>query len=233
MTDPTLPDEFGPDAEDELRAAEYVLGTLTHEERRAARDRAELDGAFAARIRAWEERLSPLDAGYDSAPAPDLLPQIEARLFGDAENASQIPSRKRWLGFGWRGLGLSGALAAALVTIAVLFWTPPPAPASLQAELIAEELDLQFVARWDPTAGLLELTRSQGDDAAEGQDYELWAIDESGVPRSLGLLRAPVTQLSTTLTPGITLAISLEPVGGSPEDVPTGPVLAAAPLREI
>ena len=232
MTDPTLPDEFGPDAEDELRAAEYVLGTLPHEERRVARERAELDAAFAARIRAWEERLSPLDAGYETAPDPNLLPQIEARLFGDAASATEAPSRRRWLGFGWRGLGLSGVVAAALVTIAVLFWTPPPTPSTFQAELAAEEMDLQFIARWDPTAGLLELTRSQGDGAAEGQDYELWVIDESGVPRSLGLLREPVTQLSAVLTPGITLAISLEPAGGSPEDVPTGPVLAAAALTE-
>lgn len=228
MSDPTLPPDPGPEEHDELLAAEYVLGTLASEERRAARARAEVDGAFAARIRAWEHRLEPLNDGYDEAPAPDLLPQIEARLF-----AARPPApRRRWLRFGWGGGALATTVIAAAVFLAVTFWQPGPAPVVLQADLTAEDVDLRFAARWDASAGLLELTRAQGEPAPSGQDYELWLIDETGVPRSLGLLREPVTQVSALLAPGLTLAVSLEPEGGSPDEGPTGPVLALAVLNE-
>ncbi|MCC6001797.1 MAG: anti-sigma factor [Pararhodobacter sp.] len=230
MREPTPPDESGPEERDELLAAEYVLGTLPAEERRALRDRAEVDGAFAARIQAWEARLAPLNDAYEEAPAPDLLPQIEARLFGALPVATAPKPRQRWASFGWRAG--AGAVAALVLFLAVVFWPPAPGPMLLQAELAAEEADLRFAARWDASAGQLELTRIAGDDAPQGQDYELWLIDDSGVPRSLGLLRAPVTQVSALLAPGVTLAVSLEPEGGSPEAAPTGPVLAAAALTE-
>lgn len=232
MTDPTPPGDFDSNEHDDLLAAEYVLGTLPLEERRAAAERADVDVVFATRVRAWEDRFSPLDAQYDTEPAPDLLPQIEERLFGAPDSARPQPARSR---FTWPWAALSGVVAAAVVAILVLFLSPAPTPAPmiLQADLAAEDAGLQFVARWDAVEGQLELTRTEGEDAAEGQDYELWLIDESGAPRSLGLLRDPVTQLSTVLVPGQTLAISLEPEGGSPEDAPTGPVLAAAALAEV
>ena len=231
MTDPTTPDDFGPEEQDELLAAEYVLGTLSAEDRRRVRDRAEVEGAFAERIAAWEIRLSTLNDGYEEIPPADLLAQIEDRLFSTPPTTAPAPKR-RWFSWGLRGGALVTALLAAVV-IGVLTLAPPTtAPVILQAELAAEETDLRFAARWDASAGLLEVTRADGAAAPTGQDYELWVIDESGVPRSLGLLRDTVTQVQTVLASGLTLAISLEPEGGSPDAAPSGPVLAAAPLDE-
>jgi anti-sigma-K factor RskA len=231
MTDPTTPDEFGPEEQDELLAAEYVLGILSAEERRRARERAEVDSAFAERIVAWEIRLSTLNDGYEEIPPADLLPRIEDRLF--ATPPTTAPAQQQgWFSWGLRGGAMVTALIAAIV-IGVLTLAPPTtAPAVLQAELVAEETDLRFAARWDASAGLLEVTRADGAAAPTGQDYELWVIDDSGVPRSLGLLRDTVTQVQTVLTSGLTLAISLEPEGGSPDAAPSGPVLAAAPLDD-
>ncbi len=68
--------------------------------------------------------------------------------------------------------------------------------------------------------------------AQAGRVYELWILRDDGVPVSLGLL--PQTgDASLTLSAaavdglqrGRTLAVSLEPPGGSPEPAPTGPVL--------
>lgn len=230
MTDPLPPDDLSPSNQDDLVAAEYVLGTLPEPERRAARDRIAADGAFAARVAAWEGRLSPLNEGYTDAPAPDLLPRIEAQLFGAATGAPAAATAGRRTVTRWR-IGLFSGLGAAVLALAVIvFWTPPQPGVLLQADLAAEQGDLRFAARWDSTAGALELTRVAGTAAPAGQDYELWLIGEDGVPQSLGLLQEQVTELDLAVTPGVTLAISLEPAGGSPDAGPTGPVLAAAPL---
>lgn len=211
-----------PDEADDLLAAEYVLGTLDPADWRAARDRAAVDGAFAARVAAWEARLAPLNAGFAEAPVPaDNLARIEARLFPE-------PARHRRRGW---ALWLAGAaVAAALAVVAVqVTRTPPPAP-GLTATLAAEDGALIFAARYDPAARRLTVERRQGGPAAPGQDYELWAIDPSGIPRSLGVLPSTTVAFDVALEPGIVLAVSLEPAGGSPQPVPTGPVLAAAAL---
>lgn len=194
--------------DDDLLAAEYVLGVLPLAERLAAAQRAEVDGAFAARIADWEGRLAPLDAATLEGEAPDLLPVIEARLFS-------APRRRRWL---WA----AGAALAASVALAVLLWPAPPPGARLVAG------DLVIEARLD--GAVLALARS-GPAAGATNDYQLWAIGADGVPRSLGLIRAEALRLDAAVERGVTLAVSLEPLGGAPGAVPTGPVLAAAVLE--
>jgi anti-sigma-K factor RskA len=217
--------------EDDLTAAEYVLGTLSAPERRAAKARLEVDGAFAARVQDWEVRLAPLNATYPEAAPPDLLPAIEARLF------PAPPRGKR--GLGWlAGALAAGALAAVLIValgLADLGRAPlPMAPAAgLRAELNGEEAQgatpVAFVAL--QTEQGLELRQSAGPAAPEGRVYQAWAIGGDGVPLSLGLLDAPALRVAFEGTQGLVLAISLEPAGGAPGPAPTGPVLASGVLN--
>lgn len=66
----------------------------------------------------------------------------------------------------------------------------------------------------------------------EGKAYELWLLPQGQAPISMGLaptqgeatLRPP-PKLADLIEPGVALAISLEPSGGSPTGLPTGPVL--------
>ncbi|MCB1405623.1 MAG: anti-sigma factor [Rhodobacteraceae bacterium] len=220
MTDPTrpddgFPDDWTPEDHDDLLAAEYVLGVLTGDDWRAMHDRAQIDGGFAARVAGWEARLSGLNDSFPDMPAPDLLPQIEARLF------PTVPARRR---FAWPWL--AGAAVAASVALAVLIWPQPPAPMSVQ--LVGDSA--AFAARFD--GSVLEFALDVGA-AGQGRDYQLWAIGADGVPRSLGLLRGPVTQVAADLPAGITLAVSLEPEGGAPGLLPTGPVLATGVLPVV
>ena len=68
---------------------------------------------------------------------------------------------------------------------------------------------------------------------------ELWSVPPQGNPRSLGLISANGAtvlkreHLSATLLKGGTaaLAVSVEPPGGSPTGVPTGPVVFAGKLQ--
>ena len=214
-------DTLSPQDADDLLAAEYVLGLLDPDAWRRAQQRAEVDGAFAARVHAWEGRLAPLNDSFPEAPPPDLLPRIEAELF------PAQPSRRTW----FMGLGL-GTLAAAALVLVLLRVSPttPPAPPSVQAELVDETRGLTLFVDYAPqTEALVVSAADPAPDA--GSVYELWVIDDTGQPRSLGLLGDAGTLLQAALQAGQTLAVSLEPEGGSPEPVPTGPVLATALLN--
>lgn len=206
--------------EDEALAAEYVLGALDLAERTAAEARLKRDPAFAALVSDWQNRLSDLNDDYDEAEAPNLLPQIEARLFPQTAK----PSR-RW--FAWIG----GVVTAAAIGAAAFLILPPPAP-TMTAELYAEASPLRYEAA---IAGdQLTLTRVAGTDAEAGKDYELWIIEGDKAPVSLGVLtEASVTIPAPQAAAGYVLAITLEPKGGGPDGKPTGPIVAAGPLKDI
>jgi len=72
-----------------------------------------------------------------------------------------------------------------------------------------------------------------------GKSYELWMLPDGGAPVSLGVLPKQGTQTLSlsdaqfaALVRSSALAVSLEPEGGSPTGLPTGPVLYSAPLLQ-
>ena len=204
---------------DDILAAEYVLGVLEADARAAVETRIARDPAFADAVVRWQARLSPLDAAYVPVEPPSgMQARIEARLFPAA------PRRR----FNWLA-GLAGAAVAAMLVVGVLVWQGPPDPA-LQAGLQADGAPVAFAVRLDDR--LLTVTRSAGQAAPPGQDYQLWRIGADGVPRSLGLLSGPETRLSGEgLVAGLVLAVSVEPVGGAPGPLPTGPVILTAVMQ--
>lgn len=214
--------QTGTPEDDDFLAAEYVLGVLDLAERSAAETRLKRDAGFAARVNAWQNRLSDLNGDYAEAPAPNLLPQIEARLF-----PQPAPAQRRWFG---TLMGLAFSTIAALGLIA-FFALQSPDP-SLIASLTAESSGLRFDASIAGTE--LTLTRISGESAASGKDYELWIIEPDKAPVSLGVLTADsVIIAAPAAKPGYILAITLEPKGGAPEGKPTGHIVAAGPLQDI
>jgi len=220
----TTPDTLQDDAE--LLAAEYVLGTLPLEAREAAATRIRRDMHFALAVARWEERLSPLNNDFDDVPAPNLLPQIEARLFG-LPAAAQPTKRTFWKS--WFG----GAAVAAALGVAVLAFLPTaPLPFAPLTTLASDASDLRY------EVGLrgneLRIARIAGTAAEAGRVHELWLIIGNAPPVSLGLIKGQeLTLASMGLAPGMVLAISLEPTGGSPTGAPTGPVLVTGVVEKI
>lgn len=203
--------------DDDLLAAEYVLGVQDNETRATLELRLRREPAFAAAVVAWETRLDGLNADYAEVPAPNLLPQIEARLF-----PTPAPAPRRRLG--WRGFALGAAAAAVLavaVTVTLVPFTPPQAP--LLTTLATA--DLVYEVRSDGET--LQVTRVSGSPAPAGQVHELWLIAAGAPPQSLGLLAdAPLTVAYSAPPAGWALAVSVEPEGGAPRGLPTGPVIA-------
>jgi len=74
---------------------------------------------------------------------------------------------------------------------------------------------------------------------AGGASLELWALPKGGKPKSLGVLSGAraVLQLGASADRSLAdvpmLAVSLEPTGGSPTGLPTGPVIAAGKLTNL
>ncbi len=221
MTTPDSPDLPEQDASDIL-AAEYVLGTLPLAEREAAATRVRRDAHFAMAVARWETRLGSLNDAYDEAPAPDLMPKIEARLFGTAPQ--KAPFWKGWF---------AGAAAAATLGLAVLvIWPQSPAPFAPLTTLAAEGSALRYdvALRGDE----LRVARIDGAAAETGRVHELWLIVGDAAPVSLGLIEGDGVTLSVAgLAAGMVLAISLEPTGGSPTGAPTGPVLVTGVIDNI
>lgn len=155
---------------------------------------------------------------------------------------------------------LAGLATAAAVVIAVLVGTRVPLPGEAPAEVATApapapvaapaaapavyvsllklpESDMQWTLAVQPTAGEVKAVASGAYPKLGEHSLELWLIAE-GKPVSLGLL--PTTgEGRLKLPPGVTgaqltLAVSLEPVGGSPSGQPTGPVLTSGPaIRAI
>ena len=216
-----------PQDDDDLLAAEYAMGLLDGPDWTAAQMRADTDAAFAARVRAWEERLAPLNAGYGEAPPPpQVWDAVAARI--------APPARTPFRGWQWLAGLASGTATVAALVVGLAVLAPPRSPLpvpALQAELVAPETGLTLRARADAGAATLALVLD-GPAAGPGQDYELWVIVGDSAPRSLGVVRAGASVVPVAVQAGQTLALSLEPAGGAPAGAPTGPVLAAAVLTD-
>lgn len=213
-----------PDDSDDAEAAEYVVGLQDQAERAATTARIQNDAGFAARVRAWEVRLEALNDDYAAVPAPALLPAIEARLFPRAARARGRAGLWQWLA----GAGVAAALV--LVTMATLA-PPGTAPrlggSDLVAVLATEDSRLAFEVR--QSGEELVVSRVSGPPAFAGRVHEVWVIAPDAAPVSLGLVEdAPLTVTYPRPPEGWTLAVSIEPEGGSPYGTPTGPVILTA-----
>lgn len=210
-----------PHEADDALAAEFVLGVQSLSERAEVEARLKRDVAFADLVSGWEQRMAGLNDAFEPAPAPDLLPRIEARLF------PQAPPLKRRSGlFGW----LSGGVVAAVLALASIATLAPPRQ-ELIARLATDDNRLAYaVTHFGST---MQITRVAGVPAVAGQVHELWIIAPDAAPVSLGLLEdQPLVITYPTPPTGYTFAVTVEPEGGAPGGIPSGPVILSAKVGD-
>jgi anti-sigma-K factor RskA len=216
-------------------AAEYVLGTL----RGRARSRFErwlLSPQVGALVNTWEHRLAGLDAPAGRvAPPAAVWRKVEERL--ELKRFARAP-RMRLL-----AMAASVLLVLGVAFVGYQIRNPevvtPPALVATQAAVIqqdAQTIYWRVVLFGDREEIALHVQAAH--DLPPGKVHELWVLSaKGGPPVSLGLLptsgdlkRALTPAQRAALAGATQLAVSLEPSGGSPTGLPTGPVLHVAEL---
>lgn len=223
----------------DLRAGEYVLGTLPAAERAAVAQQLTYDLALQAAVSAWQERLAPLNQLADPVlPPAALWRRIDASLTPASAPQVNVPReavrgwRRWWNDLAlWRGLAGAGMAAAAVMASVLLTRNlAPEAPPRFMVVLVAPQ---------DKAPGWVVQARSSREvqliplgkfEVPPDRALQFWTkADGWSGPVSLGLvqpgqpLHIPLQQLPP-LESNQLFELTLEPTQGSPIGKPTGPI---------
>ena len=218
-------------------AAEYVLGTLRGRARERFERLARADSALGEVVRSWEERLLPL-----AEELPPIVPPTRVWAAILARTRRTPAARASiWSSLGlWRALAFASLATVAALAVVLLRPLPEVPEGALVVVLAGADAKPALVASADRLGRTLSVKPVARVDLAADRALELWMLPDGGNPRSLGLISAtgvvrvalsgPADQALRNIP---ALAVSLEPRGGSPTGLPTGPVLYSGPVQRM
>lgn len=221
-------------------AAEYVLGTMSARARRRLEAKLRENPALRRAVSDWEAKLVPMANTLPEMEPPARVWQaIQARLH---HAQARAPGWFANLAF-WRFSSLAAGLMA-LGLIVVLMQPYFEAPVEPEGRMVVVMNDIQthkpaMTATWEPgqpgktEARMIRIRVIGHAEMAQGTSWELWLLPgPDKQPVSLGLITTHETQtvvvpaaLAAGLDSAAGLAMSVEPGGGSPTGVPSGPIL--------
>jgi anti-sigma-K factor RskA len=212
-------------------AAEYALGTLQGRARRRFEHSLRDNPGLRREVAEWQDRLAPLDEAIEPVPPPRRVwSAIERRL--QPQRRTGWPERLWWSVGWWRGATLASALLALALAVPLL----SPRSDSMVVVMADRHEDPKITVSWrvqEPGSKRLRVRVIGHQTMAPGTAWELWMLPPGDQkPVSLGLITTHETQTLTLPRPlaqavndAWGLAMSVEPSGGSPTGVPSGPVL--------
>ncbi|MEO1046896.1 MAG: anti-sigma factor [Pseudomonadota bacterium] len=238
-------------------AAEYSLGLLEGEELLSARGRLANDPDFAWRRQWWDDWFVPLtDDVAGAEPGAHVWDAISAQVQprtssdpADVTNVVLLDMKRRVRRWQWTA---GVASAAAAVTLALFATTPSvdplpdaaPTLAATQAPLMASipigETPLRLGVTFLPASDEM-LVSASGLSADGVHDHELWLVPADGSAlQSLGVVvpgqerRVVLPEsIAQNMDAGVALVLTREPIGGKPEGVEAGPVVAQGALDAV
>lgn len=221
----------------DMLSVEYILGTLKGAARRRFEQLLRQRTDLAQTFHWWELHMHLLaDTVPATQPPQKVWHNIENRLFSTSKG-----NNSSW----WKSLAfLSTAMAASLATLLVIQSPKPvedftPTAVALLATEKAEAGWLLNETKKSATNVEIKATSLASLELKPDNTFELWLLPaDKSKPISLGLL--PQTGSSVFKVPAKAvallasgaLAVSLEPVGGSPTGQPTGAVLYQGKLTK-
>ncbi len=256
------PEDTGPEVtrDDPMIAAEWALGLLEGEELLAARGRAATDPHFAWRKQWWDDWFAPLTDGIAGAePGEQVWDGIAARIAAQqaaadvaaaspeapAVNVVALQARVRR----WQWVAGISSMAAA-VALALFLSSPLGSPVAPPVQIAAAEpmvatvpigetglrLDVTYIPESEKM-----LVAAIGLTADGVHDHELWLVPADGSAlQSLGVVApgevrsmALPAAVTAKLSDGASLVLTREPIGGKPEGVDAGPVVAKGAFSRV
>jgi anti-sigma-K factor RskA len=212
-------------------AADYAIGLMPAPARRRFEQLLMDDAALRSELAHWQETLAALTEALPERPVPDRVWHgITARI---EPQVLHVPEKRPF--WNWLRLTVAACSIVALVFIGSLYNRDD---ARYSATLLSTDAKpaLKVEAHTDYllveplTLAAVEADRS----------LELWAIPDGGTPISLGVVpvggkgKVELSEAQKELIgKPITLAVTLEPKGGSPTGKPTGPVLYQGALAAL
>jgi anti-sigma-K factor RskA len=212
-------------------ASEYALGTLRGPARRRFERWRAGTPLVDQRCRFWEERLMHLAKGLAPVQPPAHVWQaIQRRL----NLTTRRPVLRRI-----RSFALAASVLLVVGLTALLYWHSLPANrATAVATISAKSGEHVWELEVFGNADRLVARAAKLPARPPGSDYELWALPKGAAPVSLGILPAAGASTRTltlmqkqALALSSQVAVSIEPLGGSPTGQPTGTIVYVAPLR--
>jgi anti-sigma-K factor RskA len=227
------------DGNNNLRYAEYVLGVLDADTRAEVAHEVLVSGEAATAVALWQRRLMPLtDTIGDVTPAPYVWARIHDAL--ELESPARVTPRKGlWDNLQlWHWLGIGASAVAVALLVVVSLPRPTPTPTVVNAGYMASTIQQDngttgWTATMDLQHARMVVVPATPVAFDQGRAPELWLIPAGGKPISVGMIARdkPTTlaldpALLAQLGPTAALAVSVEPIGGSPTGQPTGAVIA-------
>jgi anti-sigma-K factor RskA len=227
------------------RIDEVVVGLASEAEVAEMEALCAADPDVASQVERARRRYVALDYTADNLPLPaDLWTRIEASLDSEQErqveagtSAEIFPLDPRNTQGRWRAAAFGSAIAAAVLAVALGFsLTMAPEPTVIAVLLDSQGQPIAVVEGAENNQTLITLLENTRVPA--NSVMQVWTKpDENGPPVSLGLLAAARsrTLTATGLPPPRAeqlYEITFEPTGGSPTNLPTGPILGKGFAKE-
>lgn len=197
----------------------------------------------------------------DAAPPPPAAPDVsELAAMVDASNVTRLSAQaRRWRNVATFTTAIAAALVA---MIATQVYAPDLLPDGLRPKVRTQVVEVTTPAAPTPSAQYVALlqkdsgspafiltvdgatrnftVRRVGATPEPGKSYELWLVsDKLQRPRSLGVIggndfttRPALASYDTDTVNKATYAVTIEPEGGSPTGVATGPIVFTGKLIE-
>lgn len=209
-------------------AAEYVLGTLRGQARVRFQklqlhypELKQITHQWENHINSLGERIKPI------SPDPIVWEKVIARLDGESpqvvtSNVVRLEKRANW----WRNTTAFAVAASILLAVVMLNPQSPPvfSPERLTVVQNSDNKPLWLIEVFTQT---IDIKATELVEVKSLNDYQLWMVPSNGnAPISLGLLPqqgqtslAKIDQFDSLDIAA--LAVSLEPLGGSPTGAPS------------
>lgn len=177
----------------------------------------------------WEEHLHELTNTIPiQQPSERVWQRIQSRL-GWIQSKTETTSKWPWF---------FGAFASLLLIVNLVMLIPadPIIAPTIERVAVIQSSEARTLWLIEQREQRLEVAAVGAIERLPNEDYQLWMLPVDGTPPiSLGLLPQQgdaILDLGTRidLAQVAALAVSREPLGGSPEPVPTGPVLYTTDL---